>query len=335
MAGETANIAEVANRVSKEIFKWFLWENVGLMDENFLCSKLEKHFPGSKKDGQHQHPVDTVFFYSDPYLNKKVYLNTDLKSYSIASISVSRVKKTLTSLAKAVDCARSGTRWKNKYILNDSKYEIRGLLFLYNWDNKYDKDLIEALGKEDLSKIPLSGETILHVFDPSRIIYLYSVISDMKELIIDGSVPQNDYSFYYPDLILHKACAKGRCPATIETLCSPYMIIEHGSAGENDNSGYVIYYSKPGKTYQEFVYLFDILSKYQILSSEKTIRLRITGLNVDPCIRSNYEKAINVYAAEWGFDDKRKSDLDRIEFHVSQKTHPNYNPGILAWRDDD
>ena len=43
MAGETANVAEVANKVSKEILEWFKWEKIPLMDENFKCHKPEQH----------------------------------------------------------------------------------------------------------------------------------------------------------------------------------------------------------------------------------------------------------------------------------------------------
>ncbi|MFM0721496.1 hypothetical protein PQQ73_34920 [Paraburkholderia strydomiana] len=67
MSGETAPIAEMANKVSKELFEWFRWERVPLMDQNFECVKKDKHAPKKKQD--HTHPVDVVFNYIDPYLN--------------------------------------------------------------------------------------------------------------------------------------------------------------------------------------------------------------------------------------------------------------------------
>lgn len=39
---ETATIADMADIVSREIFRWFKWERLDLMDQNFLCQKIEK-----------------------------------------------------------------------------------------------------------------------------------------------------------------------------------------------------------------------------------------------------------------------------------------------------
>ncbi|MEM5730589.1 hypothetical protein AAEI00_02655 [Shewanella algae] len=137
---------------------------------------------------------------------------------------------------------------------------------------------------------------------------------------------------------------KKKYPATIEALCSPYMIMKHGPITEYkvidgkpiktelNQSGYVIYYNETGGTDKEFVYLFDVLSKLQILSSQELIKLRVANLNVNDNIRSNFERAKNIYVADWGLDGHRRIDLDRIEFDIVPATAPNYSPGILAWR---
>lgn len=348
MAGETANIAEVANKISKEILEWFRWEKIPLMDENFKCHKPETHKAKQPKTvaPNHTHPVDTVFRYFDPYLNHYVYLNTDLKSYKKESIKPPELKKALTSLAKTLDCAMGSAEWKGKYILDNEPYEIRSLLFIYNWDNKYDADLLEELGKLKLGEIPLTADSIIHVLDPSRITYLFSVVKDIQGLIAKKELPSDDYSFLYPDLVLHKAHGNNEIyPATIETLCSPYMILKHGAFREYKKEinglhdvgppGYIIYYNKRGETDKEFVYIFDILSRLQILSSQTSIKFRVASIEVDSKIRSNYERAKNVYISDWGLDGHRKKDLDRIEFEIVPQTAPNYNPGILAWRIDD
>lgn len=345
MAGETANIAEVANKVSKDIFRWFRWEKLPLMDENFPCHKVETHKKTKKDNPSHTHPVDTVFRYFDPYLNKYIYLNTDLKSYKKSSIKPAQVKGAIESLAKTLDCAMSSVHWKKKYILDQEPYEIRSLLFIYNWDKEYDSNLIEELSKLKLGEIPMTTDSIIHVLDPERITYIYSVVKDIEGLIAKKELPSEDYSFHYPDLVLHKAHGDQRkYPATIEVLCSPYMIMKHGPISEYkvidgnpiktevNQSGYVIYYNESGETDKEFVYLFDVLSKLQILSSQELIKLRVANLKVDSNIRSNFERAKNTYVADWGLDGHRRVDLDRIDFDVIPATAPNYSPGILAWR---
>lgn len=350
MAGETANIAEVANKVSKDIFKFFRWEKMPIMDENFPCHKVDLHKKKkSKKDNpSHTHPVDTVFRYFDPYLNKYIYLNTDLKSYKKGSIKPSEVKKAIESLAKTLDCAMSSVEWKKKYVLDSESYIVRSLLFIYNWDKDYDSDLMGELAKLKLGDIPLSTDGVIHVLGPDQITYLYSVVKDIEGLIAKQELPSDDYSFLYPDLVLHKAHGDQRLyPATIETLCSPYMILKHGPVMEfkevngelkktqKNSSGYVIYYNESGKTDSEFVYLFDVLSRLQILSSQNTIKFRVANLSVDNSIRSNFERAKHKYVADWGLDGHRKHDLDRIEFDTVSATSPNYSPGMLAWRVND
>lgn len=49
MAGEVANITEVAVKVTKDIFKWFKWDAVPIMDENFDCHKVDKHKAPQRK----------------------------------------------------------------------------------------------------------------------------------------------------------------------------------------------------------------------------------------------------------------------------------------------
>jgi hypothetical protein len=350
MAGETANIAEVANKVSKDIFKWFRWEKLAIMDENFPCHKIDAHKKKKTKnsDPSHTHPVDTVFKYFDPYLNKFIYLNTDLKSYSKTSIQPALIKTAIDSLAKTLDCAMSSLDWKRRYVLDDMPYEIRSLLFIYNWDKNFDSDLMGKLAKLKLSDIPLTTDAIIHVLDPERIAYLFSVVKDIHGLVVNKELPEVDYSFLYPDLDLHKAHGdESQYPATIEVLCSPYMIIKHGPVfnyqevegkilkEEVSQQGYVIYYNESGATDKEFVYLLDVLSKLQILSSQNSIKFRVANLSVHKDIRSNFERAKNVYVADWALDGHRKKDLDRIEFEIVSATAPNYSPGILAWRIDD
>ncbi|USE36859.1 hypothetical protein [Endozoicomonas sp. SCSIO W0465] len=94
----------------------------------------------------------------------------------------------------------------------------------------------------------------------------------------------------------------------------------------------MIYYNKCGSTHNEFLYLFDTLSKYQILDSEYSIRLRVAHSKYHPDIRSNFRNAIQTYAKAWGFDDTKLEKLNRIEFNVIETRKTRFSQVELGWR---
>ncbi len=315
------------------------------MDENFSCHKVDQHKPKPKKtakvvsgDKSHTHPVDVVFRYFDPYRNRYVLLNTDLKSYAQASITSASVFGALESLAKTIDCARSSGEWQKKYVLHKGDYEVRGLLFVYNHDGEYHKGLMTLVKNMDFHKLSIQQGQLLHILDAVRIRYLYSVVMDMKSLIAEKEFPSDDYTFFYPELYLHRSHGDSEnLPATVELLCSPYMILRHGPVmfdGEDAsvNEGYVIYYNQDGSTSHEFRYLLDSLSRFQILKGRCSIKIRVAHHSPDSAMKSNFDAAKNAYVADWGMDSFRKKELDRIEFESINITTPNYMPGHLAWR---
>ncbi len=110
MPGESINIADMAKIVSQEIFVWFKWKLSNVTDENFECNKPKLHkknWDQVKSGFKPEHPVDVVFSYYDPYIDKEVYLNTDLKCYSKKSITPNRIKEALESMGRTVQCARA------------------------------------------------------------------------------------------------------------------------------------------------------------------------------------------------------------------------------------
>lgn len=351
MAGEVANIAQIAVKISTDIFKWFHWDVVPVMDENFPCHKVSSHKPEPKPgkgagkkivapaDKTYTHPVDVVFKYFDPYLNKKILLNTDLKSYAKSSIKGTAVKDAVESLAKTIDCARSSGSWKGKYVIEQGPYEIRGMLFIYNHDNAYHNDFLELFKGIETGRLGIQEGQVLHILDALRIRYLCAVIADMKHLHALKEFPIDDYSFFYPELYLHRSHGDPeKLPATVELLCSPYMIVRHGpyvSPGVPDGSdsdGYVIYYNQSGSTEHEFRYLLDSLSRFQILRGKCSIKIRVAHHAPDSNIKINFQTAKNIYLTAWGTDQYKKAELDRIEFESISLLVPNYIPGHLAWR---
>lgn len=353
MGGETEAIAKMAEKLSSEIFDWFRWERIKLPNQNFDCVNQLAHAP--RKKTQHTHPVDTVFSYHDPYLNKRIYINTDLKSYAVGSIEASTILPALKSLACTIDCARFSEEWQGRYLKDSNEpYEIRGMLFVYNHDGAYDKSFYKTLlapvkkSKErepspiNLDNLPLASGQSLHIFEPELISYLSTMRADINRLHMEGSFPEKDYEFFYPELRLFKTSGeKIKRPATLEMLSAPYLIIKHGEVMKYDeaskkiekkyNEGYIVYYHKNGSSAEEFVYLLDTLSGYQILDEGNKIRIRIVNgaKGVDPI--SNFERAKVLYASEWNFDKYRIQRLNEIELEAVELVKHSFDTTIIAW----
>lgn len=351
MAGETSTIAKMAEYVSNEILDWFRWKRVQLPDQNFDCVKAATHAP--KKDN-HTHPVDVVFWYLDPYLNKIVYFNTDLKSYAKGSIDASRIIPALKSLAQTIDCARVSEEWEKRYILDETPHEVRGMLFVYNHDAEYDKSFYDLLTEPRerrgsktkkpprLDAIPLQDGQSIHIVEPLLINYLSTVVADAQRLHAEGTFPEKAYEFFYPDLKLAKTSgAKLERPATVEVLAGPYLIIRHdkvikyneasGTTEERYPEGYVIYYNRPGDSAEEFIYFLDILSGYQIIDGLHRIRVRMAHNSPALDAHSNFKRAISLYAQDWGFDGHKLARLQEIEFSHIEISKYSFSRVNIGW----
>lgn len=357
---ETGPIAEIADRVSKELFKWFKWERVPLKDRNFGCLKKQKHAPTKKQE--HTHPVDIVFTYHDPYLNTTIIFNTDLKSYKKTTITPINIRGALKSLAQTIDCARVSPEWRQRYDTKGNS-EIRGLLFVYNHDAEYDDNFQRFLNpskqnKKDANSIPvdnpeevrgLTAETLpleanqlIHIIEPKTVSYMATIVADIDRLHASGKFPKLNYHFFYPDLKLHKTHSdKNFRPATIEMICGPFFVVEHDEVIKYDEiakaskevfgPGYIIYYNRPGNSHLEFMYLFDVLSGYQILDGSSILRIRVAHSSPNLDIRSNYRKAIEMYIHDWGFDEYKKSRLEDIELEIIEFQKSSFSRQDIGW----
>lgn len=354
MAGETQNISELADKVSKGIFKWLKWEQVGTTNENFTCLKQQEH---SATSGTH--PNDVVFKYKDPYLNRNIFLNIDLKSYTKGSITATLMRGALVSLANTIDCAYGSKEWKDRYSFIPGISEIRGMLFVYNHDGNFDQNFYDVFNKNynpnynpnieskkktvNLDNIPLKQGQKIHIIEPRVINYLQSIITDLALLSSDGKFPLNNkFQFFYPDLCLHKASGSpSDHPATVELITGPFLILKHNDVYQYDediiektktyNHGYVIYYNGEGSNEYEFVYIFDTLSKYQLLDGNEKIRIRIVNPNIYKDVRAIFTKAKNTYCEEWGFDSHKMEIINQIEFNQVEFTKPNFSSIEIGW----
>jgi len=313
---ETTNTARLADIVSNEIFKWLKWSASPVRDDSWDCAQREKH---EKKS----HPSDVVFDYEHPYSGKPIYVNTDLKSYKSSSISTNGVRSDLKSLAMAIDCALVSEDWQNKFLHSNDSFEIFGLLFLFNYDNSYKKDFLDILNKISLDSLGIERTQKIAVFGPETINYLINLVEDLRKVVQDKKqFDESCYDFYYPNMVMNKKHSLDSYAATIESILSPYMIIRFK---EEYDKNYTIYYKEKGDTVEEFTYLIDTLSTYQILTPNNQIDLVFYDPDGNSDAMINFNHAKVTYAQAWGLspnDAHFKSITTRV---MATKVH-HYNP---------
>jgi hypothetical protein len=335
---ETANIAAIAHKVQNDIFNVFFWDLHAQQDSNFDCVH-ESHVTNTGKQ-KSTHPGDVVFSYLDPYLNRRIFLHTDLKAYARSTIKQYKIRNALKSLAMTIECAALTDSWRKKFLATDEgPYDVRGLLFVVNHDNKAPTKFRQLLSGISRQQVPVARGQILHVLGPENVSDLYSVATDIKLSIQDRKIAPS-YRFLYPDLTLWKrhTAEEERVGATIEMLLSPYFILRH--PGLTDEAGHqiqrrgsVVYYSRPGETVEEFVYLLDSLSRYQLVHEKEDLRIRVFCRNRSNDIKNNFDKAKRRYCQMWGFEGGREEEINSITIDSIQQITPNYRADELGWKE--
>lgn len=306
---ETSNIAQMAEKVSKEIFSEFSWDKVGSIDTNWDCCQKEKH-------NKTTHPTDIVFRYEDPYEQKYINVNFDLKSYAKGSINATTIRTALESLAMASECTQISEEWQNIYQSKTMNTDIVSSLFVYNHDNSFDKDFDKFLVDATKRDLKLASGNKIFVFSPQKIQYLITIVNDIKVLRGDEILPnKKHYTFYYPTLDKKPTRNPWNSSATIETLFNAWQIIKFKINPENQESndfGIVVYYSKKGECQEEFQYLIDYLFHYQLISQASKIMVRVA--NAEKYASTNFQNAVNEYKNKFAPDDQTVKKLESIEF---------------------
>jgi hypothetical protein len=311
---ETSNTAEMAKKVSSELFSEFGWEQKGPEDVNWGCVSQKKH-------GLETHPSDVVFWYPDPYDDAKVFLNTDLKSYAAGSLKKPQIRDALTRLCKATDCANVATDWRNLYGDDNANYRCHGLLFVYNHDGEYDGDFEKFFDAMDTKDIPLEGPNRVFVFSPATVDYLNNIAVDLQRARGNGKLPaKGHYSFYYPDFIGPHPKRQNQAAASIEVLLSPWQIIRFVSTTAADDGHtavgqqvqYFVYYRGTGSSMNEFKYLFDAFFRYDLLGDDGRVSLRMPF--ADQGAAGFFDRAKDAYADDFYGLKEFRTRLNRITF---------------------
>lgn len=288
---ETINTAEMARVIFKEVFRHLNWKKFGPEDVPWACVN-----PSHNKK---QHPTDSVFYYENPFTNKKVFFNVDLKSYAASSISKIPIQEAVKSLYIATQCATMSEEWKQVFLqgFNDVE-EINGLLFVYNHDNSCVKDMNDYLA--DLAKndtyFSFKGRQKVYVIGHDDVAYLVNVTNDLKGLKGDQEIPIDsaDSGFFYPSY------SGGRMqitdwdsPAVIESILGSWLLYRYKTDG---GFSIIAYYKGEGDDYREFIYLIDMLTVFQLLKT--SVRIDIRAPNLSRMAASSLDAAIEVYSKE-------------------------------------
>lgn len=288
---ETSSIAEIARKVSDDIFTVFGWDRRPPKDRNWECVTS-----GHKVA---THPSDVVFSYDDPVDHSTIFLTTDLKSYSRQSITLTQVKKALKSLAMSSECAAKSAKWQELYVNPSQNFKVIGLLFVYNRDGGFDREFSAFLRDVTSSSIGLRRYVKVVALGPKEIEYLITVANDIKCQRGDRSLPDpENCSFFYPDLVRVRVKTNTARAATIESLTGPWQILRFERGGkEGSQSGYYCYYSGSGDLAEEFKYIFDYLFRHQLVRPDEQISIRLPGGNPNAMVI--FEQAKEQYALDF------------------------------------
>jgi hypothetical protein len=310
MGGETVNIMEMADEVSRSIFSRFGWRITGPTNENFQCVQPEKH----QKQRNPSHPVDVVFQYDDPFTNQRHYLLTDLKSYAKGSIQAATTRQALVNLSKAVDCANVSQEWQDKYTNSELNWAVHGLLFVYNHDGEFDTFFNKYLADTKPSSLSLPINSKIFVIGPDRISYLLNILNDIDVERGRGLLPQaSSIEFWYPDLVNRVPTNKLGDIARIELLMGPWQVLPYEKIVDNEISkGIYIYYDGKGESPKEFEFLMDFAFKNQLVDKKCDISIRMPSSVGNA--RQNFEQAQdNIFRHFHSFPEV-KNRLNQFKF---------------------
>lgn len=305
---ETANIAKMAEILSQDLFAEFHWQKTGPMNVNWPCDHPEAHNAQS-------HPSDVVFYYDEPYVHARTYVNCDLKSYAKGTITTGAIRSAIESLSRALRCAETSEDFRLKYLHENKSPQICGLLFVYNHDGEYDRDFGGVLEQVKVEKLDIPTKSKIVVLGPKDIFWLNNVRLAIAHIRgAEGFLPEREQcKYFYPHLVRRNNVQLGDAKAcTLEMLTAPWIILSYTNGKKGNRKGYLIFYRKRGESTEEFLYLIDYLMHYQVLIEDTDVHIR----TIDPDLHAPtfFEKAKTQYAEKCGGGAPIKALLDAIQF---------------------
>jgi hypothetical protein len=332
MSGETAPIAEIANRISSEIFSRFGWKRVGPKDHNFKAFDVvePKSAPGKEAEGEEAEekpasvegpmverdfPADVVLGYTDPYSGETIFIHFDLKSYAESSLKAGTTRKTLKSLARCIRVAENSSDWRQKFAATTTNYSIHGALFVYNHDNKAPGRVDEFIAKLNSHSVPVPEKKRLYVFTPRRINYLLTLLNDRNTMIAESLMPKDtegEVNVYYPYGVRAKPQKPLLPHATAEQLLGPVLVFHYQYKAKPDR-GYIVYYDGPGSSVDEYLFLFEMFFKRGFMTEDGAVHLRL--INAETHALTIFVEARDYFVTSYHELPEFKVKMAQIKFH--------------------
>lgn len=261
---ENESIAEVAERVGRDLLSFFKWKpcREEAMNKDYVCTN-EEHL-AQEVGHSKTHPCDASFHYKDPYTGEYIFFYVDFKSFAETTLVPSKIKPEIKKLAECISCAAHNEDWKLAHDEHTGCADIRGLLFLLNHDGLYKGNIIEKIfalddGTENKSRklipdaniVEQSGSKLkkqkteysikiddleieegqqIHIFTPQDVRFMQKIKDDFTMLSggQDAAFNYDDKNqFFVPNMRNHKLshADSETFPATIESICGGVVII--------------------------------------------------------------------------------------------------------------
>ena len=314
---ETENIARMAEIVSNNLFARYFWKTTGGRNQNWPCED-KLHEP------RKTHPSDVVFYYDEPYILRRTYVNCDLKSYAKATITAGAVLSALGTLAESISCIELSDTWRKMYVHDGFTPAIAGLLFIYNHDGEYDKNFDHILNQIRDERIRIPRGTQVAILGPKQIEWLDNIQYEMVYMRGCGELPAESLCrFEYPHLVRKKKLQVQQArAATIDMLLGPWITLGYDPFGDR-KPGYVVFYAGHGECTEEFLYLIDYLMHYQMV--RPGIDIRIRTLDPDPNSAAYFKRAIDEYIANFKGGDEITALLQATDYRQIEKVHRTFS----------
>jgi hypothetical protein len=314
---ETANIAKLAEFVATNLFARFLWRTTGSWNQNWACVS-DVHKP------RKTHPTDAVFYYDEPYLLRRTYLNCDLKSYNTGNINGGVILSALEDLAQSLTCIETSEQWQRMYVHDDCSPFFCGLLFVYNHDGEYDKNFDHLLASIRHERVNVPKGSQLVILGPQQIRWLGNVAYELVYMRGNKELPDEQFCrFHYPHLVRRiKVQVERARAATIEMLAGPWITLAYDPVN-GKLGGYVIFYKGRAESPEEFLFLIDHLMHYQMVKPDVDIKVR--ALEPDTNAAAFFERAITDYIDNYEGGDEMATLLRRIEYKQITHVHRSFS----------
>lgn len=323
---ETVNTSVIADLVFNELFSVLGWKVHGPKNTSWDCTKRHKYNPPLHG----KHSTDAVFYYDDPYLASRIFVNLDFKSYAKSSLETIDITANAQRLANTVECANRSLDFQSKFHTPDESGQTVGMLFIHNHDNDYDASKFRSVMRRlPPDSIDIQRGRRLAIVGPDAIDYIASVVNDIQ--VTRSKLPTHKSSFYYPHLVQRKAV--NDVAVSIESLLGPWQIVRYDGVLEGrPDTQYHMYIRSSGATSIEFEYLIDFMFTYQLLDRMSKVVLKLTNASQDASIKLDNAKTMCV--GRYNGLAELHARLTQVSFQRVHKITMKYSEYDIGMRRD-